>query len=477
MGLGALTGGVAFLGGLYWVPHSMIFFGGMGKAESYGLLALLVVYLSLYPALFAWLITRARPSSALGRVTLAAGLWISLEWLRSHALSGFPWLSLGYSQYQDAPFLRCSAWGSVYLISFVLVFVSAAIAEAIGQVRERNPAPRGWTSPTSTLGLAVGLAAIAHLVGSVSLPAGSSPSPRIAVVQPNISQDRKWVSDLAPEILRTHLALSERALSYHPDLILWPEASFPWFLTSDLQAAAPLFELVKRSGVPMLVGSGEQEGDRYFNSVYLLTREPPEPPAIAQELGGVWLQRYRKAHLLPFGEYIPGWALAVVPGARQIVERAGAGGFTPGGEQPPLRLPRGAIGPLICFESAFPTNSARFAGEGASLLVNVTNDAWFGETAGPYQHAALLAFRAAENRLPLARCANNGISGFFDASGRMLQASVLDTQDVLFATLVSGPGPLSPFRDGEALGWLTTFGSLAAIVRAFLLGRRSRGPS
>jgi len=465
---GWTAGFISFLGGIHWMSHSMIHFGGMGRPEAYAIVLALAAYLALYPALFAALSRLIAVRQPLGAALAAATLWTAAEWGRSHALSGFGWLSLGYSQYLDLPMTRFSALGGVASISFTVVFVAKTLAGAFSAVREQS---QSAPAHTRLLGITVAGVAALHLAGYLApVPAGAEF--KVAVVQPNVSQDQKWDPALSQEILRRMLALTGEAQRAAPDLIIWPEASFPFHMNEDPAMSAPVFEFVKKTGTPLLVGSDEEVSGEFYNAAFLMTRDRPESAESAYPSGGVWLQRYRKVHLVPLGEYIPWWVRSFIPGAQQIAEHAGVGGFSAGTSRGVLRTPKAALGVLICYESVFPDEVAEFGRAGAQVLVNITNDAWFGNTAGPYQHAAVLALRAAENRLPLARSANTGVSGFYDATGRMTQATELETAAVRVETLHLGAGPVSIFSSGEAVGVFCALISVLLVAGGFLRRRR-----
>jgi apolipoprotein N-acyltransferase len=246
----------------------------------------------------------------------------------------------------------------------------------------------------------------AYGVGAPAAQATSS-NIRITVIQGNIPQEMKWDQMASDRIVGKYLNLTSLALAQSPDLVIWPEAAFPLILKQE-NGYAPFADLVKKFNKPLLAGTVTSEGLQYHNSVLLVSEK------------GRVADSYRKIHLVPFGEYIPlrgifGFLETVVP----------IGDFFPGTEYTVFAIPRSSgnairCGTLICFEDVFPGLSRQFVLRGAGILINMTNDAWFRKTSAPYQHLSASVFRAVENRVPVVRAANTGVSGFIAPSGKII---------------------------------------------------------
>lgn len=427
--LGWLTGLIAFVGVVSWVVTAMHLYGKVPLAVSNAIMVLLAAYLGLYVGLYAlgvaWL-QRAMPRlSWLG----APFLWVALEWFRTYLFSGLPWDLLGYSQYQWLTAIQIADHTGVYGVSFVVVLVNVALAETVLWVlnRSRRPsegtrvAPFPWLTPAAAiLSMSVTL-----LYGQSQLDAVSNAPDRsltIGLVQANIDQAHKWDDTYRRETLDRYLRLTAQAAD-GSDLLIWPEAATPFLFERETEYRGEVTDLVRTHGVPLLLGSPAlryyPNGRPYLlNSAYFLAPD------------GEVLGRYDKQHLVPFGEYIP-LKSSLLFFLDKLVE--GIGDFEAGTTATVLSVPTksGAspapnparFGVVICYEVIFPDLVREFARGGAGFMVTITNDAWFGASAAPFQHFGMVVFRAVENRRAFARAANTGISGFIDPQGRILQAT------------------------------------------------------
>ncbi|MFH1782777.1 MAG: apolipoprotein N-acyltransferase, partial [Candidatus Omnitrophota bacterium] len=244
---------------------------------------------------------------------------------------------------------------------------------------------------------------------------------KISVIQSNISQEMKWKFSAREDILEKQSTLTSLASLDEPDLIVWPETSFPGFFKEDMQLTNKVLELAKDVQVPLLVGTNTLKYNYYFNSAVLISKD------------GEMVDKYDKVHLVPFGEYVPGSDR--FPALRDLIMGA-FGEFTPGKDFKIFSLPIGSqtqiisgygrqvtedvkFAALICFEDVFPKLAKEFVRRGAQFIVVITNDAWYGNSPAAYQHAACSVFRAIENRVSIVRCANTGYSCFIDTHGRI----------------------------------------------------------
>ena len=421
--------GLAFFGLLgFWLsPVNVIGF------------ALLLAYLALYFALFGFFSARfLNPGWRLERVFFVASIWVMLEVLRGWVLSGLPWALLGYSQWKNLPFIQAAEFIGPYGISFLVMAVNVCLFKLLQGWRAmgRGEAPRGFWKPFAAT-LAV-IAALTTLYGRSALAARdvyyASPGPkaqiRIGVVQGNIPQDEKWNRRVRNIIFEKYRRLTLMAALERADLIIWPETSFPGYLEDEVELAAELRQTVREARTNVLVGApavGElEEGLKLHNSAILYAPDGQER------------RRYHKMQLVPFGEYVP--FEAVFGFIRQFVA---IGHFSPGATpvifETQSRFQERNIkvrfGVLICYEDIFPGLVRRFcAPDGADFLVNITNDAWFGRTSAPYQHAQASVFRAVENRIPVVRAANTGLSCFISPEGRILSSVSDNRGEEIFVT-------------------------------------------
>lgn len=402
--LGFTTGAVFWIANLYWISRVTI--AGW---------LVLALYCSIYFGLFAAaypLLRRTLPSNWWGNLSLmltGALLWSGLEWLRGRLFTGFSWNQLAVSQYANTVIIQSADWGGIYAVSALIMVMNLAIALTI----ERYVDKRGeWgRRPHTELIAAVMLVAVffAYGIDRVSIePAEDGRSARLALVQPNVEQTEKWDEAHISMIYERLERLSLSALPF-ADVIVWPETAVPEFLR-DSPRCLDLIARLHNGHSQLLIGSMDYEvadvGDYiYYNSAFLIDER------------GHLAGRYDKQHLVLFGEYVPFERYLTFLGALTPIEAS----FTPGDEPTILELGPEKIpsAVLICFEDTFAHLARNAVKKGARLLVNQTNNAWFDPTSGSRQHLAQNVFRTVENRVPMVRCANTGISGLIDAQGRV----------------------------------------------------------
>jgi apolipoprotein N-acyltransferase len=456
--LGFAQGLAFFLAAIPWVVVTMTTYGHLPLPLSLLALVLLAAVLALYPAAFAFLLrageTRWRVPVWLWPL-LAAWLWVGLEIARTFLLSGFPWALLGYTQYRQPTVRLLAAAGGVYAISGLLVLVNAAIAAALLSGRGQRAAG------LAALGLAgMGLlGAWGYARWGWQDPTGGAPV-RVALLQGNIDQRIKWNERFQQETLDIYERLARAAAADQPDLIVWPETAVPFFLRYDATLGGRVLRLAREIGVPMLVGSPDQGADRLlYNSAFLVM-----PDATIHG-------RYDKRHLVPFGEYVP--LRAVLFFLDKLV--VGIGDFGRGTSATVFPLAGLPFGVMICYEVIFPGEVRDFARAGAGLLVNITNDAWFGRSGAPYQHLAMAALRAVENGSYLVRAANTGVTAAIAPTGEIRAATALFTEGSLLADVRLRRRETVYTRHG---GVLTAAGGAFLILYSLLLAaglRRDRG--
>ncbi len=491
---GWFAGLVQFLVTLRWLLHIPFPAGAVA-----GWLAL-SAYCAVYPGLWLWLVLRVndlgraalepgegsfrrraadfsgRPwLTRLRQLLFAACAWIALEMLLARFLTGFPWALLGLSQWQNAPLIQVASVAGPYGVSFLVVWFSVALAAAISGVVQRPANRFGWTAdlrvPLFTLLVVVGLG-FARIVRP---PAGTPDTLTLALVQPSIPQEVIWDSAANPARFDKVLQLSRQALATRPDLLLWPEGSLPDITEEQLRAVTAL---LPDAGAWWIFGSADAE---------------PAPPgsdvkwwqfnaAFQFSPSGNYIATYRKRRLVIFGEYIPfehslPFLKWLTPIGASFASGDGPGNFRL------LRTNRPAVNvsPMICFEDVFPHHTRAHVMPETDFVLELTNNGWFGESGAQWQHAANAAFRAVENGVPVVRCTNNGLTGWFDEFGRLhdlfrtAEGSEYGAGFLLTSVPVRTEGGQRELTWYHARGDLFGFGC-AAIAFAGLL-RAARGAS
>jgi len=407
--LGFLYGAGLFGAGVSWVYVSMHVYGHMPPWMAGLAVVVFVAILSLYPALVGWLYRgflarRGLPAAAAG----LPALWALSEWVRGWAFSGFPWLSLGYSQV-DAWLGGWSPVLGVYGVSWLVMLNAVLLVSAL-----RHDQPR-WRAAAAVVIGAAWLGGLA--LSQVRWADADGPPLGVALVQGNVSLDRKWASEQRPQIVKRYLTLSNHLEDR--DLVVWPEAALPYFIS---EVDGRIWRSMHRHPADFVLGLLEENTDtgtvRTYNSVVAVT--------------GGGRQVYRKAHLVPFGEYLPlkplfGWVIDYLK-----IPMSDFNAWE-GPEQGPLRAAGTELGITVCYEDAFPKETAKRL-PAARVLVNVSEEAWFGDSLAPHQRIQMARMRALETARPMLRAANTGVSAIIDHRGRITAGS-----EQFVATVVKGP--------------------------------------
>jgi apolipoprotein N-acyltransferase len=417
--LGLMAGLSHYLTLIYWLVHTMSTYGHLPFYVSLPILFLLSFYLALYIALFSMSVT-CLCSSPLSLFFTAPLIWVSLEYIRSFLFTGFPWELLGYTQFKMLHIIQISDIFGVYGISFcIILFNTALFLIYLGLTgkdwKEKKIGRKQAVGATAAV--AVILAAVwgygnlqIHRLHELAV---NSPSIKATVIQGNIDQAKKWDPAFQRSSTIKYIRLSLLSRNLHPDLIVWPETATPFYFTKNIELSNLVLSGIRETGTDFLIGSPafnvENNKVEYYNSAFLV------------DAAGNVIGRYDKAHLVPFGEYIPlkKW----LPFVGKMVETVGD--FRAGEKGRTIRWKNFRIGVLICYEIIFPPLSRAMVQNNASILVNLTNDAWYGKSSAPYQHFSMAIFRAVENRRSLIRAANTGISGFIDPSGKVIENTQL----------------------------------------------------
>ncbi|NVN98227.1 MAG: apolipoprotein N-acyltransferase [Geobacteraceae bacterium] len=446
---GFLAGFVAYAAVFYWLNIVMTTYGKLPLPVSLSLTLLMAAYLALYPAA-AISLSRLAELRSIPLIFSFPFIWVALEYLRAYLFSGLPWASLGYSQFRTLPLIQIADITGVYGVSFLVLTVNIFLFQLWRWIRGKD----GATYPILATVVAVPLFLLTIFYGFISLNKGEHGKEiKVALAQGNIPQDVKWDPAFQEETVAIYERLSRRSKGTGADLVVWPESSLPFFFQKELLYSDRVSALARELNSYLVVSSPALDfvdgKERLLNSAFLISTD------------GSSVGRSDKMHLVPFGEYVP--LARLLPFVKKMVQ--GIGDFSPGRSALPLSAPFGKMGVLICFEGIFPEISRDYVRNGATLLVNITNDAWFGDSSAPYQHLSMTVFRAVENRVPLVRSANTGITAFIDSRGHVQAMTILFKE-----ALLSGKVKLGTTRSlytvyGDIFAWSC---SLFAII---LMGR------
>ncbi|MBC8094703.1 MAG: apolipoprotein N-acyltransferase [Akkermansiaceae bacterium] len=521
--LGYVAGLAHFLTSLYWLLCIPV--------RGFPILGWIALsaFLALYPAIWVWLAVkvsgvsfplpgkagRLKPlglASVLGSQSWSqrtlwalacAALWVAWEMIIARFLGGFPWNLLGASQYRIVPLIQIAAVTGVYGVSFLLVWTSVSLLNAIAALVQRPQMRSVWVKEMALPMLTV---AVSFALGFHQLQptAPSARELKIALVQPSIPQTMIWDESGEMERFAKLMSLSQAALTNQPDLLIWPEAAIPKMLRYNAAVQEPILHLARSNKVWMIVGSDDGEPRNnpdnpddadYYNSSFLIS------PA------GEIVSGYRKRNLVIFGEYIP--LVRWLPFIAKFTPVTGS--FTPGDKAVPFVLDRRSPdqpGPaevanhadsengappatarvktsvLICYEDNFPHLVREYVEEDTDFLVNITNNGWFGESAAQWQHAANAILRAIENGLPLVRCSNNGLTCWVDAQGRIREVFRDSAGTIYGAGFMTAqvpllePGEKRPptfyRRHGDWFGWSCLGFAVLAVWRSRKAARLQR---
>lgn len=425
--MGMLAGFVYNLLTLHWIVVVLGRYGGLPPWLSVPALVLLSLYMGMYLALFcfllSWLAGRSwqKERSVASLVWSAPVLWVGFDYLRSIVFTGFPWLDLGYGLYSKPLLIQAADLGGHYLLSFALVLANGLIVSII----DRQRSAVHWNIRFERRILLMACCFLVFVFGYSMVRYRIMPSlyrntllAKVAIIQGNISQDQKWSPENKQKTVAVYEDLTRQAIGERTtELVVWPETALPFYPQQD-KLSERVDKLVRTENVYLLTGApwftvdsgGGKKEIQYLNSALLLDQN------------GVIRGTNAKQHLVPFGEYVP--LRHVLPFLAPLVENVGD--FTAGTSSTPLSLGKYLqLGVLICFESIFPEIARDEVASGANLLVNLTNDAWYGRTSAPHQSLAMSVFRAVETKRSLVRAANTGVSVLVDPAGNILKKTDL----------------------------------------------------
>ena len=452
--LGLVTGLVFFFGTCHWIAEVLLNYAGLSWIGAQLLFLLLALHLSCFYALFSWLFARLSLRGGPLCFWLAPALWVGTEYLRAQILTGFPWCLLGYGLVDANNLAQISRWTGVYGLSCASIGVSSFATQVFVQ--------RSRSAVLQLGGFALALVCLTLGFGwSNTRPA--KPVHRVHIVQTNIDLDQKLDAankvSLLDELAELSIPRDQQEIGAQLEsvrLVLWPETPAAFYFNHDREFRSRMERIATSAGAYFLFGfvdfrprsddSGEKDP---YNSVAVLS---PTGRTISQ---------YDKIHLVPFGEYIPYAQLFF------FVDKISteAGNFKPGKRVVVAPFDNyGTVGSFICYEAVVPDLVRMFARDGSQLLVNVTNDAWFGDSPAPFQHLAMSRMRAIENRRYLLRAANNGISAIIDPDGQVVKTIPRNQRTFLEGHFAFETEMTAYAKYGDVFAWSCLFVSAAALI-------------
>lgn len=451
--IGAVFGATFFVVDVSWVYRTLMVHGHFSVPAAGAVFLGMVVTLALFSAAFG-LLLHMFATKGIDPAIVAPFLWVGLEYARAHLFTGFPWDLIGYSQWQRTTIIQIADLTGVYGISFLVVLVNASVWSVVRACIARE-LPK-WKFPVVVAAILTAVVAYGYYRIDAFPPYDPARGGiTIGLLQGNIPQEIKWERAARQATFSTYEKLARQAVQEGARFLVWPETSVPVLLGGPDLDWRQAGEMSRAMGVPMLVGapSLKIEGgtQNFYNSAFLVE-------------GGMLRYRYDKIHLVPFGEYMPlTWLLPLGTGLA-----AREADYSPGHTMtvmstegcPPFSV-------LICYEAIFPELSRLALKNGAELLINITNDGWFGGTAAPYQHLVMAGMRSIENRVWFVRVANTGITTVFDPAGRMIGRIPLDKRGIL-VTRIPVPTRAGTFytRFGDVFVWCCLVIGIVAFVSA-----------
>lgn len=421
--LGFLTGLVAYAGLLYWLTIVMGEYGHLPVFASIPLWLLLSAWLAVFYGLAAGATVLGERLGIKSAILMPLA-WVGADFLRSFLFTGFPWTMLGHSQYRLLPMIQVADVTGVFGITSLIVLANVVFYRII---RALSGADIPYPAKSAVVFVLVLSCTLGYGFYRLNSPVVQQPALKVALIQGNIDQAVKWSPAFRETTLDIYLSLTRQAAARQPaDLIVWPESAVPFFFQDNSPASDRIRNLARELKTNLLFGSPAAElrsGQHVnMNSAYMLAPD------------GAETGRSDKMHLVPFGEYVP--LARLLPFVNKLVH--GIGDFQPGKEAKPLKAGGIPLGVLVCYEVIFPELARAYVNAGSRVLVNITNDAWFGRSSAPYQHLSMAAFRAVETRTPLVRAANTGITSIVDQNGHIKGMTSLFKEAVMVGEVQPG---------------------------------------
>lgn len=415
---GFIAGAVYYVGIIYWVVYAIFKYGNLPIYTAILAMLLLSAYLSIYVAFFSAGINYFKKKK-IPLLFSAPIIWTSLEYIKSIFLTGFPWENLAYSQFLNIKIIQLADMTGTYGISFLIVFINAVIYQVLFDNLTKKKIIFNLCIAVLIIFLVYGYGV--YRVSTITGLMNDAKAIEVNLIQGNIDQGVKWDEAYRQKSVETYKKLSLKYSIKSRGLIVWPETAVPFYFQNADNYRRAIIEVAISSNNWLLIGSPSyvKENNTYAvsNSAFLISPEG--------EVKG----QYDKVHLVPFGEYVP--LRKYFPFIDKLV--FGIGDFRAGSGYHPLQMDQLELGVLICYEGIFPEAGRKYKNENAQLLVNITNDAWYGRTSAPYQHLSMVILRSIENRLYTVRAANTGISAIIDATG-----AIVSNTDLFETTSLQG---------------------------------------
>ncbi len=445
-----------------WVYDTLTVHGHFSEYLAATILLVMIACLALFISFFSYLCAVAK-NSGFSYCLILPTAWVSVEYLRTYALTGFPWDLLGYSLSQSPNLIQIVDITGVYGLSFLIVFVNSAVLEAL---INRS---RSFSSVVIQLAVGMALISVCALYGWTKISdysdrSRTQTSHTVGILQGGIPQGLKWSESYRSLTFSKYEELATESVAKGAEFLIWPETSVPVVIGGENLSWMAAMEISKKVNTPMLIGAPSQTDSSgeisYFNSAFLVD-------------GSEILSGYDKIHLVPFGEYMPlNWLFPVGPGMA-----AREADFSAGTVMTVMKtgnLP--AFSVLICYEAIFPELSRMAINNGARFLVNITNDGWFDTTSAPHQHLFMAKFRSIENRVWLLRAANTGISGAFDPTGLLVDSIDLGESGWINIQM-SAPNSVGSFytKFGDLFAWSCIIVFSLILFRALTHQQTSEG--
>jgi len=432
---GFLAGTAANLLLFYWIAYTVAVMGKLGWPL--GCLAALLIsaYMGIYFSAGGFLVFRLNRRFGNAGLWIFPFAWIGLEFARSVLLSGFPWMLFGYSLAGNATLMQAADLAGVFGLGFLLVAANVFLYRA-GDCLVRREYRLGSIFAAGLAAILVFLAAYGSYRGGERGARPSGGSLRVGIAQGGIDQNKKWDPAFQRETLAIFEELSREARSKGAEVIVWPETAAPFFYGWEIEQSREVDRVAAEGGLPLIFGApwfSPSGGGKYFNSVFIINRR------------GVAEGRYDKRQLVPFGEYVP--LKSILFFVRKLTE--GGEDFSAGTSPALFPVAGGLAGASVCYEAVFPGIIRESVLSGAQWLVNVTNDAWFGDTVAPHQHLAMARMRAVEFRRPMVRAANSGVSALIDERGVATETLGLFRAGTLVGEVLPRSGETLYAKTGE----------------------------
>ena len=424
---------------LYWINIVVTLYGHLPWAVSIPIYLMLVAWLALFYGMTTLVARLGEQVGVKAAFTLPVA-WIAFDFIRSFLFTGFPWAMLGHSQYRTLPLIQIADITGVYGITALIVLANVVLYRVLRAV---SGAGVPYPFKSALFLITALIATLLYGFNRLNRPETTSGPPlRVALIQGNIPQDVKWSPAFREETMAIYERLTREAGKGGADLVVWPESAVPFFFQDEPMQAERVRALARELHTWLVLGSPAHElvNDRntFLNSAFVIAPT------------GETMARGYKLHLVPFGEYVP--MKHLLPFVSKLV--VGIGDFSPGEHAAPLNVGQTQAGLLVCYEAIFPELAREYVRNGARILVNITNDAWYGRSSAPYQHFSIAVFRAVETRTPLLRAANTGITAIVDQNGHVRTMTGLFVEDFRTGEVRPGSGDSLYLRIGDAPAWL-----------------------